>query len=527
MSENMRGTLVTRNRYVALGALAVVAAAPAVSGNAMAATGLVAAPQAPAVLASQSLGVNLTTHDTVPRGQTASIQSLSTSSAHGKVTKQNSTTVIYTPGSYYASLAKGSNATDKFSYCLTDNAGASSCNTVTVTIFGTATGTTTPPPATPPTPPTNASYTCVRNWYVAPNGSDNAAGTTTSTPWATIQHADSSGQLRAGDCVNVAPGTYNTGGIWLSNGGNANSPTGYVVYRSTTPKGAKIKAASQGMYDIVTLQGNYLIMDGFEVDGSNEGLSSNPVSGGSGFAMTGHHLQVLNNLIHDAGGEGIGAEHTDWLWIIGNTAYNNAKFNGYQMSGISIWEPNPVAYTATSADTNATYHIIVQNNITHDNAETYVSGAHTDGNGIIMDSFTNPDNGNGAYPYKTLVQGNTAYNNGARGIHSYLSEGITFDSNIAYNNNLDTGIQGTWRGELSNAQSYNNTWTNNQAAASSVAGSQWLQYNTAVLDGGNNSGVTWKNNANFDTRTGGKSYQIDNSATAASFPANNPLGKAL
>jgi hypothetical protein len=39
--------------------------------------------------------------------------------------------------------------------------------------------------------------------------------------------------------------------------------------------------------------------------------------------------------------------------------------------------------------------------------------------------------------------------------------------------------------------------------------------------------VIWSGNANFDTRTGGKSYQIDDAARAAAFPASNPLGKAL
>jgi hypothetical protein len=530
MSENMQGTLGARNRLsVAFGALFVLAAGPVFSGSAFAASGLVAAAQTPAVMANLPLSINLTTHATVPRGQSAWIQSLSTSTAHGKVTKQNSTAVAYSPGSYYASLAKGSSATDKFSYCLTDNAGASSCNTVTVTIFGAAATTTPTPPTTPPTPPTtptNTSYTCVRNWYVAPNGSDNAAGSSSSTPWATLQHADSSGQLRAGDCVNVAPGTYyQPYTLSLNNGGNANSATGYVVYRSTTKQGAKIKP-SAATYDVVEANGNYLIIDGFEIDGGNEGLTSNPVSQGTGLQGAGHHFQALNNLIHDCGGEGVGALYTDWYWIIGNTTYNNAHFNTYQESGISIYEPRAVSYTATSADTSATYHIIVENNVSHDNGEWNVPGAHTDGNGIIMDDFQNVQSGMAAYPYKTLIQGNTSYNNGGRGVYVSQTSNATVNANTAYNNNLDTAVNATWRGEMANVFGANNVWTNNQAAATSVT-TDIRQYNTAVNDGGDNANVTWTGNANFDTRTGGKSYQIDNSATAAAFPAANPLGKAL
>jgi hypothetical protein len=517
-----------------LTALMVGAMALACLNPASAAIGaqLTAAPQAPAVMANQSLTVNLTTHAIVPAGQSAWLTSLGTSGTHGKVAWASVYAITYTPGSYYAALAKGASATDKLTYCLTDNAGGSSCNTVSVTVFGTATATippvTTPPVTTPPT--TTASYTCVRNWYVGQNGSDSAAGTAATVPWKTLQHANDSGLLKAGDCVNVAPGTYpivNT--TYLTHGGNANSPTGYVVYRSTTPQGAKIQAAAQNMYNLVEADGDYMIFDGFEIDGKNEGLSSAPFTMGHGLVGGGHHFQALNNVAHDCGGAGISTVYKDWYWIVGNTTYNNARFNGYQASGISIYEPRAVSYTATSADTSATYHIIVKDNLSYNNDERYVAGNHTDGNGIIMDDFRNSQSGLAAYPYKSLVQGNTTYGNGARGVHLFFTDNVTVDSNVAYNDNLDTLIIGSWRGELSNAIGSNNTWTNNKAAATSVP-TDWRSYNTAVLDGhagAANVNVIWTGNANFDTRTGGKSYQIDDATRAAAFPAANPLGKAL
>ncbi len=337
--------------------------------------------------------------------------------------------------------------------------------------------------------------------------------------------ADSSGKLAAGDCVNVAAGTYpaaNT--ISLAHGGNANSPTGYVVYRG---KGAVIKAATRGLQDVVDATGDYLIIDGFEIDGGNAGTTRNPMTTGSGLVGLGHHFQALNNLVHDCGGAGVAALYKDWYWIVGNTTYGNARFNGYQMSGISIYEPRAIAYKATAADTGAAYHIIVQNNISHDNAETYVPGAHTDGNGIILDDFRNSQSGLAAYPFKSLVQGNTAYSNGARGVHLFFTDNVTVDANIAYNNNLDTAINGTWRGELSNAFGTNNVWTNNKGAAKSVPSDPQLKSNTAVLDGGNNANVTWTGNANFDVTTGEASFQIDNVARAAGFLAANPKGGPL
>jgi Protein of unknown function (DUF1565) len=76
-------------------------------------------------------------------------------------------------------------------------------------------------------------YTCQRNFYVATTGSDANDGSQ-SSPWRTIYHADATA-LRAGDCVNVAAGTY----VWNGSfdprkGGNLASPIGYVTYRCQT-----------------------------------------------------------------------------------------------------------------------------------------------------------------------------------------------------------------------------------------------------------------------------------------------------
>jgi parallel beta-helix repeat protein len=526
MNRNNERTFVGNSRLtVTLGAWFFMATGSFFFSNTAFAQTLTAAPQAPAVLANASLDVKLINHATVPAGQRASIKSLGTSTTHGIVRQISSSTVDYTPGNFYASLAQNSSATDKFTYCLTDNAGAVSCNGVTVTVFGTAVAAT-PPPSAPPPSTSSSSYSCVRNWYVSATGSDSAGGTSTATPWKTLQHANDSGMLRAGDCVNVGNGTYAVqNSTFLTHGGNANSPTGYVVYRSSNLHGAKIVATSQGMQDVIDAESDYIIIDGFEIDGGNLGRTSSPITNGSGLVGWGHHFQALNNLVHDCGGEGIGALYKDWYWIVGNTTYNNAHFNGFQMSGISIYEPRAVSFTATSADTSATYHIIVENNVSHDNAETFVSGSHTDGNGIILDDFENTQSGMAVYPFKSLVQGNTSFNNGARGIHLFFTDNVTVTGNTARNNNLDTALAGTWRGELSNAVGNNNSWTNNQAIATSVP-SDIRQNNTAVLDGhisAQTVNVVWMNNGNLDTRTGGKSFQIDNSTRAAAFPINNPL----
>src|SRR5579859_202629 len=179
-------------------------------------------------------------------------------------------------------------------------------------------------------------YTAVRNWYVATNGSDTSGTGTQTLPWATIQGANNSGKLQAGDVVNVAPGVYFTTGYGLTAGGNTNSLTGYVVYRSTTPFGAVIRV-NTGAQSIIVVTGNYIMLDGFEVDGGNAGRTS-PLTTENGIYFQGHHNNALNNKCHDCGGNGIGALFKDWYTLDGNICYNNAVYNTFQTSGISIYE---------------------------------------------------------------------------------------------------------------------------------------------------------------------------------------------
>lgn len=402
--------------------------------------------------------------------------------------------------------------------CATSSTGERIC------VSGSFTVTTTPPTAPsppPPPPPPNQSYTCVTNISVGPSGAQ----------YTSIAAADASGKLTPGTCVNVAPGTYSSGPTTLSHGGNANSPTGYVVYRSTT-KGAAHLVASGSIQNWIQVNAPYVVFDGFDFNGGNAGRTSGPVTSGACLTGQSHHFQALNNIAHDCGGAGIGALYSDFYWIIGNVVHDCAKFSGYQESGISIYEPAKAAFTATAVDTNATYHIQVTGNTTYANAETYVPGTgHTDGNGIILDDFldaqgNNPNVPSGTvYPYKTLVQGNTSHDNGGRGVHVFSSTGVLVTANTVYNNVLDQSLLGQERGGLSVVNSTNTTITNNKASAPTSA-TGLLQYGTAAMDK-RSSASTWSGNATFDPRNGQRSMNTDNAALSSSFPTNNPLGSSL
>lgn len=389
-----------------------------------------------------------------------------------------------------------------------------------------------PGPPPPPPPPGGAFYTIGRYWYVATTGNDSTGTGTVTNPWRTMQGANDSGVLQAGDAVNYADGTYTLSfQTNLTAGGTTNSLLGFVVHRAINPRGAVIRA-SGSMNDMIQIQGNYIILDGFEIDGANEGLTSSPVTMGSGAVCYGHHNLVLNCLAHDCGGGGIAANYRDWYTFDSNVVHDCCKFNGFNTSGLSVYEPGQAVYTPSAADIAAgSRHIVFTNNISYSNAVTYISGGHTDGNGIIFDDFLNAQGNNPyvstgtAYPYEAYAHGNTCFSNGGRGIHVFSSCGTLVDGNTCYDNVIDNVLPGTERGDLSNVDSTNTVWTNNRATTTSSTSGN-LIYCTAVLSVRSTS-VTWTGNATFDPRTGARSINTDDSALAASFASNNPLGGPL
>jgi hypothetical protein len=259
-----------------------------------------------------------------------------------------------------------------------------------------------------------AQYSCVRDRYVnIAIGIDAAARGGPSNPWKTIGYADTNG--------------------------NSNTPTGYVAWIGAPNHATQIKATGNNMGYLVQFQGHYIVWDGFDMYGGGDTKATDNVLqlGDDNQPGTVHHLQALNNWVHDAGGGGIAALSSNYFTIKGNTIWNTAHTSRYQESGIGVWEPRKITgFTPTLPLDVPPFHIIVSNNVIHDNIETWATDDHTDGNGILMDDFdctlVAPHT---PYPYAALVQSNLAYNNGGRGVGVYLGgTNIVMTNNAAYNN---------------------------------------------------------------------------------------------
>jgi parallel beta-helix repeat protein len=374
-------------------------------------------------------------------------------------------------------------------------------------------------------------YTCVTNYYVDGVYGDDGNPGTQSKPWKTIQNADNGYPNRPtpGECVNVLPGIYRLRApIILGHGGNSNTPTGYVVYRSTVPQGAHIVAASTlGGGDLIMLTTPYIVIDGFNIDGNGVKTSGSGIggcAGGGGRYNIAHHFVAINNIIHDMGGAGLASCTAEYITWAHNVVYNTSSTNLYQVSGIDLGIPAVLpagSYSATAGD-DTRYHIVIAYNIAYNNSEgPAIPPPHTDGNGIIIDttlgSSTCSTCGT-AYPSQILVLGNLAYGNGGGGIHVFLSQNVTVANNTVYNNYRDVLNPGTPRGELSNGGSENITWINNIAIAvpgsGVLAGSEPIT--TFPIKGFPDSGI-WAKNISFGA-------PVTSDPTSYVNPAANLIG---
>lgn len=316
-------------------------------------------------------------------------------------------------------------------------------------------------------------YTCIsvtqltaKNYYVsALLGKSSNNGLSISTPRLTIQSAV--GLTHPGDTVLVMDGVYkSTSGpvlnLTLANSGTSEKYITYMAYPGNLPK----ITASGNVWNAVSVNASYVILDGFDLEGNNANITyeaafssyQENVAGGTNWSKYANfntngisiggpanesklpiHVIIRNCKVHDFPGGGISSIQADYTTIENNLVYNNAWYMMYAGSGISILNP-------FDSDAVTTYKNIVRNNICHTNKTSipWVSGQKlSDGNGIIIDVNVYPYDQSTVKdkPYKgrTLVENNVSINNGGSGIHSYLADHVDIVNNTACNNGTVVG----------------------------------------------------------------------------------------
>lgn len=345
-------------------------------------------------------------------------------------------------------------------------------------------------------------------FYVDPSGNNSNQGTS-AQPWRTIQYAVT--KVSPGDTVLVGDGIYREKVI-ITRSGTADR---YIVLKSINQWGARVEVAEPGQTDGIKIAANYITVDGFEI------YDPNPGPGRIGNCITvweNHHINILNNKVHDCGGAGIQVGRFDHVHVENNTAYGNAKYNPNQSSGIGFFQ-------ARAVDNAPGYHVIVRNNRSYNNINLVLSnhkpGETTDGNGIIIDNFYNEGATNVKYPHRTLIENNLSYNNGGKGIHLFKSDHVDIFNNTAYHNNTDLKSKATWRAELSLVYAKDTAWRNNIGVAN--PGQGVLQWNRAILIA-RSEDMVWERNITYDGTAGNASINFSGTSVTLSDLSDNLLG---
>ncbi|MFT3972052.1 MAG: right-handed parallel beta-helix repeat-containing protein [Amaricoccus sp.] len=331
-------------------------------------------------------------------------------------------------------------------------------------------------------------------YFVATTGSDSGTGSA-SSPFRSITQALRA-KLHAGDEIVVKAGTYKEQ-VLVTKGGSAE---GNITIRAEVPGTVKIEPPADKDYGFAILK-NYVTIDGFEVSGGKAGITANLV----------HHVEITNNVVHDSLGNGISVSRSEFVLVEGNTTYHNAREGA--RSGISIFHSENVSGDTTTEG----YRIVVRGNISYDNVTK--TGAHSDGNGIIIDSNDKET----TFGFPVLVENNLVHGNGGSGIKTAWSDNVTVLNNTAWHNNLDSLATGTWKGEITNMNSSGNDFINNVTVADgSLAyhtGIANVSFNTDV-----NDDITFRNNLTYNGVVGNIAIMTSNGNAKPSAADGNLLG---
>jgi hypothetical protein len=390
-------------------------------------------------------------------------------------------------------------------------------------------------------------YSCVTNYHVSTTGSDSHDGKT--APWKTLQHADSA-NVGPGSCINVAPGTYD--GLTVTNGGNAATATGYVVYRCHTMDTCTINgnAGHNGNgavdFDFSNVSAtapntvNYVQFDGFVLVGQPlasqgpYGVGFNVFDGDNSNKVASHHIWLLNSIVQGFSQAGIAFCCGEYQYSIHNSSHRNAHATcdaqgsglainishtipGYTPTADDMTNPNPLLGPTWQRGDGQFFHVVFEYNVTYNNALTQCGTPSnpfdTDGNGIIFDTNAgfagNPTN----YTAPMLAAFNITYNNGGGGIHVFGSSNVTVANNSCFNNYLDPANNGSARACIDESGGSGATIINNIAEAipATVSTCQfgvvpYKQWNNSII-GSPQAGQATDTFANNLTDTDGVSCQ--------------------
>ena len=308
-------------------------------------------------------------------------------------------------------------------------------------------------------------------FFVSPSGDDLAEGSVRA-PWRTVRVACT--RLSPGDTLVIEDGEYlDEGTIQVRFNDPETGVFGALLGDENHRTRIRSRSGNSRIFGDFDIRGSFIIISGLEVVGNGE---SNPAGIGVFESM---EIGIYNNIIHNHGGCGILMYQCDLVDISGNIVFDNANSNPLQHSGISIFQPVVRTLDGTieegvpiSEQISDRIGVWIRNNVCFNNENLVPTseGIITDGNGIIADDYlytqtseslmaavagigssfgfagtpmidVDEDRELISYARRTLINRNIAFQNGGRGIHSFLGTKITIAQNTCSANLQSQALQ--------------------------------------------------------------------------------------
>lgn len=336
-----------------------------------------------------------------------------------------------------------------------------------------------------------------------------------------------------------------------SNSGAIGSPKRTIgAAQSAVGGGGGIIWCADGVYSPFSLSGNYapsarLLVMAQNIEGptitcgGQHGISiSGRGIGVYGFAITGDgdtgsfvyqkcilinggctYVSTWKNFVTKGCEAGIGAPSqgliTDYIDICYNTVVENGRWFQAAGSGISMYE-------CRELDNNPGTHINVIGNRCYHNYNNSPGTANTDGNGIIIDDFTNTQYDHHDNANRVVVHQNLCVDNGGRGTHSPWTRTAWHSFNTAADNLWQIN-EGDSRGESaiggSSSRAFGNvSWPSPTRRAHDETWSQYFHdtFGGTVLDNVALAGTYFGGDGSVRNRTTeGLNYFKNNTPTRA------------
>ncbi|MEN9563188.1 MAG: hypothetical protein RIR73_1432 [Chloroflexota bacterium] len=378
--------------------------------------------------------------------------------------------------------------------------------------------------------------------YVATTGSDANSGTTTGSPWRTIQKAANT--VGAGSSVCVRGGVYNEK-VTINVSGAVGA---YITFQNYPGEkaildgtGITVPMADNGMIYINNKA--YLVIKGFEIR-NYKTSTKNIVPIGIRVLGKSHHIKIRNNRIHHIEHNGTTKNGTDahgiavhgtfgnvplrYIYIENNQLYNlklgssealviNGNVSNWQVKNNTIHDVNNIGidvigFEGTApANDQARNGLIAYNNVYNiTSAGNVVYGSERSAGCIYVDGGTNV-----IIEYNRVHECNLGIEIASEHAGAATSY-VTVRNNFIFNNTdagLSMGGYDELRGSTENCFIINNTFYNNASISGAWGSEFYIQFDTR-----NN---TIRNNI-FYANTG-KSYILSWSSVMTGNMMNNNL----